>query len=84
MGYFAPYSGRIKGVTDLYTITFFPVALGQPDNYVLQTSTKSAALIASQNPVFDTNKDKSITIGEFKAYVISKLPTEALAYLKKN
>ncbi len=82
--YFAPYSGRIKGVTDLYTITFFPVALGKPDNYVLQTSTKSAGLIASQNPIFDTNKDKSITIGEFKAYVISKLPAEALAYLKKN
>ena len=82
--YFAPYSGRLKSVTDLYTVTFFPVALGKPDNYVLQTSTLHADTIAAQNPVFDLNRDQQVTLGEFKQSVISRLPSEVLGYLKKN
>ena len=80
--YFAPYSGRLKSVTDLYTVTFFPVALGKPDSYVLQTPTLHADTIAAQNPVFDLNRDKQITLGEFKQSVVNRLPKEALAYIK--
>jgi len=93
--YFKPYTGRLLSVTDLYTVTFFPVALGKPDNYVLQTSTLHADTIARQNPVFDLNKNKEITVGEFKQSVINRLPSEAIEamriaasnagdYLKKN
>jgi len=93
--YFKPYTGRLLSVTDLYTVTFFPVALGKPDNYVLQTSTLRADTIARQNPVFDLNKNKEITVGEFKQSVINRLPSEAIEairiaagnasdYLKKN
>lgn len=82
--YFKPYAGRFFAVTDLYTVTFFPVALGKPDSYVLETSSIHADTIARQNPVFDLNKDQKITYGEFKQSIIKRLPNEALEYLKKN
>lgn len=75
--YFKPYTGRLKSVTDLYMVTFFPVALGKPDNYVLQTSFLSAGLIARANPVFDIDKNNAITVGEFKQSIINRLPSEA-------
>ena len=76
--YFKPYAGRLFSVTDLYMVTFFPAALGKPDNYVLQTSSLSASLIARANPVFDLNGDQAITVGEFKQSVTNRLPSEAL------
>lgn len=76
--YFKPYAGRLFSVTDLYMVTFFPVALGKPDNYVLQTSSLHADTIARANPVFDLNKDSAITVGEFKKSVTNRLPSEAL------
>jgi hypothetical protein len=76
--YFKPYAGRLLSVTDLYMVTFFPVALGKPDNYVLQTSSLHADTIARQNPVFDLNKDQAITVGEFKQSVMNRLPNEAI------
>ena len=93
--YYRPYAGRLFSVTDLYIVTFFPVALGKPDSYVLQTSSLSAGLIAAANPVFDLDKNNAITVGEFKQSVINRLPSEALQavmnaasngadYLKKN
>jgi hypothetical protein len=82
--YFKPYSGRLNSVTDLYAVTFFPRALGKPDSYILETDTLHADTIARQNPVFDINKDKKITYGEFKAAILSRIPSEAVAYLKKK
>lgn len=67
--YYKPYAGRIKNFEDAYTITFFPAALGKPDSYTLQTSTLSAQLIASQNKIFDLNKDNKITAGELRKYM---------------
>lgn len=67
--YYAPYRNRLKSVYDLYLVTFFPVALGKEDNWVMQTSRLSARIIATQNPGVDINKDGQITVGEFKQYV---------------
>lgn len=61
-------SKTISSFEDLYMATFFPVAVGKPNTYVLQTSTLSASLIARQNPAFDTNKDNQITKGEVMEY----------------
>ena len=36
--YYRPYRGKIKSFVDLYLATFFPVAMGKPDNFVIQTS----------------------------------------------
>lgn len=89
--YFKPYTGKLKSLTDLYMVTFFPRALGKSDDYILQTDTISAAKIAGQNKIFDLNKDQAITAGEFRAAVLRKVPSEvqitleqAADYVKKK
>lgn len=89
--YFKPYSGRIKGLTDLYMITFFPVGLGKPDTYILQTDTLRADTIARQNPGFDLDKNQAITVGEFKKSILNRVPgniiytlEEAADFIKKK
>jgi len=77
--YFKPWSGKIKDYFDLYIITFFPVALGKPDDYILETSKLSAALIAKQNPFFDVNKDGKITVGEIKRRMYESIPKSIVA-----
>lgn len=67
--YFLPFKGRIHSLEDLYTINFFPIALGKPDDWVCETKKLSAWLIADQNKPFDLNKDHKITIGEFRKYI---------------
>ena len=63
--YYKRYANRINSVEDLYTINFWPAALGKPHSYILQTSTLSAQTVAAQNPGFDLNKDGKIEYGEF-------------------
>jgi len=76
--YFAPYSGRIKNVHDLYLVTFFPAALGKADNWIIQAGSLTPAIIAKANPAIDINKDLVITVGEFKAYVNQYLKKKTL------
>jgi len=76
--YFAPYAGRIKNVHDLYLVTFFPVALGKPETYIMQTKSLTPAIIAKANPGIDLNKDLQITVREFKAYVDKYLKKKTL------
>jgi len=66
--YFAPFKNRMKNFLDVYLVVFFPVALNKPDDYVLQTSSLSASIIAKQNPIFDRNKDLQITRLEVTSY----------------
>lgn len=82
--YFAPYRGRLTSILDLYTVTFFPRALGKTDDYILQTDTLAAGTIAAQNRPYDLNKDNQITYGELKAAITKKLPSEAMIFLKKK
>jgi len=70
--YLWPYRGKMKNLADVYLAVFFPAAIGKPNSYVLKTSKLSAGLIAKQNPVFDTNKDGTITKGEILAIVNKK------------
>ena len=82
--YFKPYTGRLHSITDLYTVTFFPRALGKPDNYVLQTDTLSAGKIASQNRPYDINRDNQITVAELKTSILKKVPSDVVEFLKKK
>lgn len=86
--YFKPYAGKIRSFYDLYLITFFPLALGKPDDFVLQTSKISASTIARQNPIFDANKDGKITVGEIKQRMYKAIPSavldEVLAQVEKK
>ncbi len=63
--YYKPYTNRIQSLEDLYTVTFFPRALGKPHSFVFETAKLKASVIAQQNQVFDANKDGKITYGEF-------------------
>jgi len=72
--YFKPWTGKIKSYFDLYLVTFFPAAIGKPDDYVLQTGKLSAATIAKQNPFFDVNKDGKLTVGEIKRRMHESIP----------
>lgn len=63
--------GRFASYHDLYFAILYPIAIGKPDDYVLNTQS---------NPIFDINKNGSITVGEVKQYldnrVKEKVPTE--------
>lgn len=82
--YFAPYRGRLTSVLDLYTVTFFPKALGKTDDYILQTDTLAAGTIAAQNRPYDINRDNRITYGELKAAITRKIPSDAMIFIKKK
>lgn len=63
-------SGQLNNIKsdwlNVYLTIFFPAAIKQNDNYILQTSKLTAQKIASQNQIFDLNKDKKITKGEVR------------------
>lgn len=82
--YFKPYKDKILSYIDLYMVTFFPVAVGKKDDYVLQTDTIPAAKIATSNPVFDKNKDKQITVGEVKQGFLSRIPVALQVQFSKS
>ena len=86
--YFKPWAGKMKSYFDLYLVTFFPAAIGKPDDYVLQTDKLPASVIAKQNPFFDVNKDGKLTVGEIKRRMYESIPkailSEVMAELEKK
>lgn len=82
--YFLPYRGRIKSFPDLYIVTFFPVALGKADDWVMRTGSLAAGTIAAQNPGVNINKDGEITVGEFKEYCFKGFTAIQTNILKKK
>lgn len=82
--YYSTYKNKLNGYVDLYLTTFFPVAVGKPDNYVLSTKNISESVIAKQNPAFDINKDGKITVGEIKQVMLSKIPSNWLNQFDKK
>ena len=67
--YLSPYKGKMSSLVDVYLSVFYPSAVGKADNYVLGgAGTEISKKIASQNKIFDTNKDGQITKGEVATY----------------
>jgi hypothetical protein len=62
---------KLNSFIDVYLVTFFPVALNKPNDYVLETKYLTRSKIASQNPLFDRNKDGKITKSEIVSYFAS-------------
>ncbi len=62
--YYKPYAGQLHNATDLYTVTFYPAALGKPGDYVI--GGKNAGMIARANPAFDIDGDGAITAQNFR------------------
>ena len=82
--YLAPYKGRIESYIDLYFTVFFPIAVGKPDNWVFQTSRLSASKIATQNPVFDLNRDSRLTVAEVREAMLRKVPPAWRSFFSKK
>jgi hypothetical protein len=74
--YLNVYKNKLKSYTDTYFAIFFPLAIGKPDDWVLQSTGLSSSLIARQNPLFNTNKDDKIQVWEVKKVMLEKLPKE--------
>ena len=74
-----------NGYIDAYLIIFWPRAVNKGDDFVIQAANLPASLIASQNPAFDINRDRKITVGEIKKVMLSKLPSAwAAEFVKKK
>ena len=76
--YLLPYKGKMNTYIDTYFAVFFPLAIGKPDDWVIQQNNLSASTIAKQNPSFETNKDGKIEVWEVKKVMLEKLPSEWL------
>lgn len=63
-GYLKPYKGDMQTYYDLYFAILWPDALGKDDSYVIRTGT---------NPVFDLNKNGTITVAEVKQFLDNRV-----------
>ena len=81
--YYANISQPLTSYYDLYAATFYPYMIGQPDSYVIgsEKGTAYAQTIARQNPAVDINGNGVITLGDFKQWIDSRLPSFALQAL---
>lgn len=73
--------GKLKDYTDVYLVVFFPIALGKPENWILQSSDLSPYKVAINNQVIDLNKDFKITVAEFRNYARAGMPATVLQAL---
>lgn len=70
--YFAPYTGRMFDVYDMYIVVFSPAFLGRPNNQVLYRADSPTQLGKNRyrwNRVLDDNKDGQITIRDIKRQI---------------
>jgi transglycosylase-like protein with SLT domain len=62
--YFAPYSGRLKSLSDVYMAILWPKAVGKSDDYVLF---QGPGIAYRQNAGLDLNRDMKVTKAECSA-----------------
>ena len=74
LAYLRPYKGRMRTWVDVYLAVFYPRAMGNP-NYVITRD-----IVAIQNPIFDINKDKNITVREIETVLRNKIPIKYRGY----
>jgi len=74
--YLARYKGKYKNYIDVYFAVFFPLAIGKPDDWVIQAKGISASAVYNSNPAFRVLKDGKIRVWEVKKVMLEKLPSE--------
>jgi hypothetical protein len=74
--YLKPYKGKLKSYIDVYFSVFFPLAIGKPDDWVIQAKGISASAVYNSNPAFRVVKDGKIRVWEVKKVMLEKLPSE--------
>lgn len=82
--YYAIYKSKLQSYVDLYIATLFPVALGKPNDFVLEYGSLTAEKVARANPLFDLNHDLKITVGEIEEKLLVRIPQEFREKLKKK
>lgn len=78
--YLSRYAGKMNSLSDVYLSVFFPAAVNKANDYILQTSSLSAAKIASQNPAFDIDKDGKVTKAEIESFLQNWLKKKRLYF----
>lgn len=76
--YYKGYAGKLKNYTDTYFVTFFPIAVGKPDDWVIQGLGLSAKAIYNANPAFRQVNDGKLRVWEVKKKILEQLPSEWL------
>lgn len=76
--YYKAYTGKIKSYTDTYFVTFFPLAVGKPDDWIIQGGGLTAGQIYRANPAFQNVKDGKLRVWEVKKTILKELPKEWL------
>jgi hypothetical protein len=82
--YFAPYRDKIESFIDLYMVTFFPAAVGKAKDWVLKAKNIAALAVARANPIFDLDKNGSITVAEVEQAFLKRVPANLVNELKKK
>ena len=76
--YYKAYTGKLKSYTDTYFVTFFPLAVGKPDDWIIQGGGLTAGQIYNSNPAFRSVKDGKLRVWEVKKTILKELPKEWL------
>jgi hypothetical protein len=76
--YLKAYKGKYKNYIDVYFAVFFPLAIGKPDDWVIQANGISALKVYNSNPAFRVLKDGKLRVWEVKKVMLEKLPSEWL------
>ena len=74
--YLKAYKGKYKNYIDVYFAVFFPLAIGKPDDWVIQSKGISALQVYNSNPAFRVLKDGKLRVWEVKKVMLEKLPSE--------
>ena len=76
--YYNMYKGKYKSYVDAYFAVFFPLAIGKPDDWVIEGGGLTAKQIYDANPAFANVKDGKLRVWEVKKTMLEKLPSEWL------
>ena len=74
----ALYKGKYKSYVDAYFAVFFPLAIGKPDDWVIQSGGLTAKEIYDANPAFANVKDGKLRVWEVKKTMLERLPSQWL------
>lgn len=72
--YYETKKGKFNSYADLALYTFFPAAIGKPDNWVFESKNNSKEKIAKQNSPMAVPGENYITMRSYKNYLYGKVP----------
>ena len=78
--YLVKYKSKYKTFVDLYLAIFFPLAIGKPEDWVLEAKGLPSGKVAQWNPLFDLNKDGKIQVKEIRQKLLNRVPEEFKKY----